>query len=205
MNKIVDTKGKKCPLPIILTKKCIDESSVGDAIEVLLDNDVSKCNLAQYLGEIGLKYTENRIGEEYSIKFELREIKMAKGVENTNCPIEVKNSRIEPYTIVIKSDKMGVDKDGDELGEVLLRTYINALNEGDSLPKTIIFYNSGVKLLDEGSDCIETLLEIERTGVEIMSCGVCILHYDIDHKAGKITNIFNIMNVLAATPKIIYP
>lgn len=203
MVKIVDAKGKKCPMPIILTKRVIDEGAIGDVIEVLLDNDISKCNLAQYLSEIGLDYTEQDQAGEFMIKFELREVKIAKGIEQINCPLPTAQSNIEPYTIVVKSTKMG--EGAADLGEILMRSYLNSLAEGNSLPTTIILYNDGVKLLSRDCDCVDVLKEIENKGVEIISCGACIEYYGIAPSVGVVSNMFKISNILAATPKIIYP
>ena len=203
MIKTIDAKGKKCPMPIILTKRVIDEGSIGDTIEVLLDNDVSKCNLTQYLSEIGLEYTEQHEAGEFSIKFELCEVKIAKGVEEINCPIPTKNNNIEPYVIVVKSTKMG--EGAAELGEILMRSYLNSLAEGSSLPATILFYNEGVQLLKQDCDCIDILKEIESKGVEIISCGACIEYYGITPNVGAISNMFKISTVLATAAKIIYP
>ena len=207
MVKIVDAKGKKCPLPIILTKRVIDGGVVGDVVEVLLDNDISKCNLAQYLSEIGLEYTEQCEGETYSVKFTLSQVRIAKGVEDVNCPVpapvQKSNNRVEPYIIVVKSTKMG---DGAaELGEILMRSYLNSLVEGATLPATIVFYNEGVKLLSEDCDCVEVLKQIESKGVEIICCGACVEYYGVAPCVGTISNMFKISSVLAAASKIIYP
>lgn len=204
MVKIIDTKGKKCPMPIILTKRVIDEGGIGDVVEVLLDNDISKCNLAQYLSEIGLEYAEHCDDKgEYSIRFELGEVKIARGGGNIACFVPDKKSDIEPYIIVVKSTKMG--EGADDLGEILMRSYLNSLPEVNSLPKTIIFYNSGVKLLSKDCDCIDILKEIESKGVEIISCGACTEYYDILPSVGVIGNMFKIANTLAVASKIIYP
>ena len=205
MVKIVDAKGKKCPLPIILTKRVIDQGAMGDVVEVLLDNDISKCNLAQYLSEIGLEYTEVCEGEIYSVKFELSEVKIAKGVEEINCPIPAQksNNNVEPYVVVVKSSKMG--EGAAELGEILMRSYLNSLSEGSTLPATIIFYNEGVELLREGCDCVEVLKQIESKEVEIICCGACVEYYGVAPSVGTISNMFKISSVLAAASKVIYP
>lgn len=205
MNRIVDTKGKNCPLPIILTKKCINESILGDHIEVLLDNTTSKCNLIQYLTDMGIECSEINLGEHYSISFTLTNEIESTEPEKVTCPIELQMVRsiITDHIIAIKSNQMGVGE--PELGETLIRSYINSLTDLDTLPKMIIFYNSGVKLLDKNSDTIQTLKEIEQMGVQIIACGVCSDFYDITLGVGTISNMFKIGNSLAKTQKIIYP
>lgn len=204
MIKLVDATGKKCPLPIILTKKCIDNSKVGDVIEVIVDNDMSKCNLVQYLNEINIQCKERVEGDSFNVTFELSANVDLMVDKIEFCPIvsdRVKN--INDYVIVIKSDKMG---DGDdELGNLLIRSYVNILPELETLPKMIIFYNSGVKLINKGVDTLEALSEMERLGVEIISCGVCVDYYDISVSVGSISNMYKIGNSVANTSKVIYP
>ncbi len=171
MLKIVDAKGKKCPLPIILTKKCIDQSQSGDVIEVVLDNEISKCNLVQYISELGLVAHEQIDGNLTVVRFALGEELQAVEIENINCPIPSK-VELNDYVIVFGKDEMG---GGDrELGEVLVRTYINTLPELNTYPRQIIFYNSGVKLLSHGADTIASLVKLADMGVEIIVCGVCV-------------------------------
>ena len=202
MIKIVDAKGKKCPLPIILTKKCIDQSQVGDVIEVILDNEISKCNLVQYVQELGIEAQEQSNGDQTIVRFVLGGKLPSVGVEDINCPIP---SKIElyDYVIVFGKDQMG---DGErELGETLIRTYINTLTELNTYPRKIIFYNSGVKLVSQGADTIESLSKLAGFGVEILICGVCVDYYNIKIAVGSISNMFAIGNVTASASKVIYP
>ena len=202
MIKIVDAKGKKCPLPIILTKKCIDQSQVGDVIEVILDNEISKCNLVQYVQELGIEAQEQSNGDQTIVRFVLGGKLPSVGVEDINCPIPSK-IELDDYVIVFGKDQMG---DGEkELGETLIRTYINTLTELNTYPSKIIFYNSGVKLVSQGADTIESLSKLASFGVEILICGVCVDYYNIKIAVGSISNMFAIGNVTASASKVIYP
>ena len=35
----VNALGKQCPIPVVMTKKVIDQSGTGDEIEILVDNE----------------------------------------------------------------------------------------------------------------------------------------------------------------------
>ena len=37
----VNALGKQCPIPVVMTKKVIDQSGTGDEIEILVDNETS--------------------------------------------------------------------------------------------------------------------------------------------------------------------
>jgi intracellular sulfur oxidation DsrE/DsrF family protein len=59
----------------------------------------------------------------------------------------------------------------------------------------LLFVNSGVFLTTEGSESLEALKELEKRGVEILSCGTCLDYYHLKEKlmVGKVTNMFEIV------------
>ncbi len=201
INKI-DARGKKCPLPIILTKKCVDKSQTGDIIEVMLDNEVSKNNLESYISELGYSFQTTQQNAEFVVTFVIGENLPLAGVQDITCPIG-ESYIFGNYITVIKSDCLGSGE--RELGQTLMRSYLNSMTELESLPKLMIFYNSGVKLVNNGVDTVATLKELERRGVEIICCGVCCDYYKIDLAVGKISNMFKIGTELAKATKIVYP
>ena len=111
----------------------------------------------------------------------------------------------ENTVVVISSNKMG---DGEEeLGKVLMKGYLYALTQLETLPKTILFYNSGAYLTCEGSDSLEDLKSLEAQGVEIFTCGTCLNFYGISEKlqVGSVTNMYVIADKMAGAGKIVKP
>ncbi len=47
--RIVDTRGQKCPAPILATKKALKETITGESFEVLTDSQTSFNNLTRFL------------------------------------------------------------------------------------------------------------------------------------------------------------
>ena len=43
----VNALGKQCPIPVVMTKKVIDQSGTGDEIEILVDNETAVNNLSR--------------------------------------------------------------------------------------------------------------------------------------------------------------
>ena len=41
MKHEVNVMGKQCPIPVVMTKKVIDNAAVGDEIEILIDNETA--------------------------------------------------------------------------------------------------------------------------------------------------------------------
>jgi len=67
----------------------------------------------------------------------------------------------------------------EELGLILATNYLTLLNEDEVLPKFIVFYNSGVKLICTGSPVIDILKTIEAKGVKLIACKTCLKHYNL--------------------------
>ena len=52
--KTIDTKGLKCPKPLIMLKEAIQDLKEGEQITVYTDNDTSLKNLVTYLKDHGV-------------------------------------------------------------------------------------------------------------------------------------------------------
>jgi len=105
----------------------------------------------------------------------------------------------------IGSNRMG---DGDEaLGKTLMKGFLYALSQLPTLPKTILFYNTGAYLTCAGSDSLEDLKFMEAQGVEIRTCGTCLDYYRLKETlaVGSVTNMYAIVETLAAAGKVIRP
>ncbi len=92
-------------------------------------------------------------------------------------------------TILIQSEGLG--RGEDKLGSILMANFLRLLGESQEKPKTIVFWNTGVRLLCEGSPVLEHLKNLEGQGVEILGCTTCLEYFDIATKikVGKPTNM----------------
>jgi selenium metabolism protein YedF len=188
----VDAIGKLCPAPIIMTKKALKEIEEGE-IEVLVDNTISAENVKKMCKEMGLSFVVTKEGEVYTIL--INKVKAQKEEEVNS----------KGTVVVIEGNMMGK---GDEiLGKTLMKGFIYALTEMESLPDTIICYNSGVLLATEGSESLKDLQMLEENGVEILCCGACANYYGVQDKikVGTITNMYNIVEKQLKGKKIIKP
>ncbi|MCL2139562.1 MAG: sulfurtransferase-like selenium metabolism protein YedF [Treponema sp.] len=103
--------------------------------------------------------------------------------------------------ILISSDRIG--SGSDELGKILIKSFIYSLTELPVPPKTIIFMNSGVKLVTEGSNTIEDLEILSGKGTSILACGTCVNYYSIKLGVGEITNMVSIAGFLNSAERVI--
>ena len=83
-------------------------------------------------------------------------------------------------TILITSEFLG--SGDDELGAMLMGSFLRKLCSAEELPKEIIFYNSGVKLLAEGSAVLDAIEMLSKKGVGLTACGTCVNFYGLADK-----------------------
>ncbi|MEG1587266.1 MAG: sulfurtransferase-like selenium metabolism protein YedF [Bacteroidales bacterium] len=198
--QIIDTRGKLCPQPLMMTKRAIEAAHVGDELTVLTNNEIACSNLADYLTELGITFTSSSDGSESKFHFVIPETS-DKPIACDCMPEALK----EGYIVVIKSDKMG---EGDEaLGSLLLRAFMNSLIEAPQLPRAIIMYNSGVKIAIRHTDTALSLEKLEEKGVTVIACGTCVDFYEIKDQlaVGIISNMYKITEMLTGTSHLIYP
>ena len=110
-----------------------------------------------------------------------------------------------PVVVQIASRTMG--SGDDELGALLLRSYLKTLIELERKPDAIIFYNDGVKLCCAGSVLLDDLRELEAGGIEIIACGTCLNFFELSDRleVGRVTDMLEIAGRLAAAGSIIRP
>ena len=186
MEKIVDARGKSCPVPVIMTKKEIDKLSSG-IIRTIVDNEVAKENVSKLVKNLGYEYSiDEKNSEEFHIIVKLDE----------NAVIEDISDEFKDMVLGFSKDIMG---SGDrKLGEILIKSYIYTVRETTPLPKALLFFNTGVNLTCEDSQVLEDLKYLESKGVEIVSCGTCLdfLNRKEDLGVGSISNMYTIYETL---------
>jgi len=201
MDKKIDCRGLACPQPVLETKKALEGPEM-EEIFVLLDNPSSKENVRRFVESQGHQVS---ITEEKGI-FELR-VKKGKGKEKSGSGEE--KSKIiqcpESAHLVVFIDTDSLGRGSEELGRILMRSFLQTLEQSEVHPQKVILINSGVKLACEGSEVIEDLQELAAKGAEILSCGTCLDYFGIKKKlaVGKVSNMYEIINSLAGASKTI--
>jgi len=177
----LDLRGKSCPVPVIETKNLLEGKRVVE-IEILLDNSVSSENVRRFLGSRGYSTTIAQEGDIYRVEGVLEEGNAAT------------SSSTKRSLVFVDGETMG--RGSEELGRVLMKSFLNTIKELETRPWRLVFINSGVKLVVTGSEYIGILKEIEGLGVEIMSCGTCLDFFHLKEKigVGRISNMFEILS-----------
>jgi len=102
--------------------------------------------------------------------------------------------------VVLNKDQMG---HGDrDLGQKVLGTFLKksiALKDFTA----IVFFNSGVKLVGDGSPVLAELQMLEERGVDVVPCGTCLAHYGVEPKVGEVSDMDTIVQELSRAAKVI--
>jgi selenium metabolism protein YedF len=203
--KKVNALGDQCPVPVVKAKNALKELAGGGIVEVEVDNIISVQNLTKMANQKKLKCKSEKIDETHYVVTMTVEGGLTEENPQEDKPVCDTSSISSNTVVVFSSNKMGTGS--DELGAVLMKGFIYALVGLDTLPKTLLFYNSGVFLSTEGSDTIDDLKSLETQGVEILSCGTCLNFNHLTEKlaVGGITNMYVIAEKLSAAARIIKP
>ena len=201
--------GDICPVPVIKTKKALAEmnaaGSAFEGLEITVDNEIAVQNISKMLNSLGCSFSTSKLETGHFL------ISIG-GVDNvpdqtgnddngTGSPGNNSSEKI----VVISSKFMGYGD--DVLGKILIKGFIFALTQLEVLPKTIIFYNSGVRHVLQNSETIKDLQYLHLQGVKILVCGTCLNHFNAlaDLAIGEVTDMYNIVNLMQQAACIIRP
>ena len=95
----------------------------------------------------------------------------------------------------------------EELGAILMKSFIFALTKQDQLPKGMIFYNEGIFLTTNEGDILNDLKYLESQDVDIVSCGTCLDFFKRKEllQVGTVTNMYDIVERMEKAEKVIKP
>ena len=113
------------------------------------------------------------------MEFTVSETEPAETEEKTVCLVPAaKKTKL----VVLSADHMG--EGAEELGKILMKSFLYALTQQDELPDTILFYNGGAKLTCEGLN-----------------------FYGITEKlqVGSVTNMYDIVERMSSADRVIKP
>ena len=200
--KILDTKGLKCPMPLIETKKALKEIATDESLKIIIDNETSVKNVTHFLEDNGMPVQQQKVGDTFELlvnKTGDESLETSDAAAYCETPSEKDNS----YVVMLAKDYLG--EGVHELGHALVGSLLNTIIASDNLPRKIIFMNSGINLVTKGSLFLPQLKEIESKGVTIITCGTCLDYYGkMDNlEVGRVSNMAEIMESMLDVGKVI--
>ena len=108
------------------------------------------------------------------------------------------------YAVFIGKDHVG---EGDpQLGYNLMKMAIYTLSEGEDAPASVLFMNSGVKLVaGDEQQIIDSVNKLIEKGTEVLVCGTCLDFYGLKEqlKVGEVSNMYDILGRMQEAAKTI--
>lgn len=197
----VNAIGDVCPIPVVKTKKAIDELKGPEVVETLVDNEIAVQNLMKLAAQYGYQCGSVSTSDgNYSVSIS---VTGKAGEQDGSCCCGGRHGR--NTVVAVSSDKMG--EGAEELGKTLMKGFIYALSQQDELPGAILFYNGGAALACEGSPALEDLRDMAARGVTVLTCGTCLNYYGLSDKlgVGEVTNMYSIVERLTKAELVIKP
>lgn len=196
----VNAMGDACPIPVVKTRAAILSLGGAGTVETLVDNETAVENLRRLADSMHAAVETAQLGAgEYRVTITVS------GVEAPADAPEVQCVSCAKVVVALSSDKMGGGD--DELGAALMKAFVYALGQQETLPSTVLCYNGGAKLTCEGAPSLEDLRAMEARGVEILTCGTCLNFYGLTEKlaVGSVTNMYAIVEKLTSADRIVRP
>ena len=85
----------------------------------------------------------------------------------------------------------GLGRGEDKLGGLLMANFLRLLGENKEKPESLVFWNTGVRLVCTGSKVLDHIKRLEAQGVTILACTTCLEYFDLTDKVevGKPTTM----------------
>lgn len=194
----MDCRGLACPLPVLETKKALEEIPTGKVV-VTVDNPVARENITMLAANAGLPVQV----EENEGNFIITITKEGDKGPEAAPQAQASAAAERPLTYFFTSNLFG--QGAPELGMVLIKSLMTTLAAMNPPPDNLIFINSGVFLTCAGSPVLEPLQKMASSGTRILSCGTCLEYYKLIDKlqAGKISNMHEINAILSGPGKVV--
>ncbi len=193
----IDASGLSCPAPVLETKVAV-ENHHPQHIDVLVDNETARRNVARYLESQGYRTRVEQAGDRYTV--------IGTGGGLTPEPKSAATAQLsgaKKIMVMVAADRMG--SGDDVLGAKLMINFIKTLKEMGGELWRLVFVNSGVKLTIDGADTLEDLKGLEEEGLTILVCGTCLDHFSLLEKkqVGQTTNMLDIVTAMQLADKVI--
>lgn len=190
-SQTVDARGLACPMPVINTKKILDNIRAG-TITTIVDTYAARENVLTLARGMGCDVLVEQKDNDYYIQ-----------ITKTDFCAPAKQGETGNTIVFCASSELG--RGSAELGGILMKSFMFTLVESAEKPRAILFVNSGVYLTCEGSPVLEHVRNLEEQGVEMLSCGTCLDYFKLKEKllAGQVSNMYTIYEKLNEADKVI--
>ena len=191
MDKVVDARGLPCPKPVMLVSEAMESAA---DITVIVDNAPAKENVSRLAA-----------GRGFAVSAEQRPDGIYLRLLKRSAPTAPQDGPVASGTVLFIGSDMVGRGDNAELGRLLMQSFLNTLGGLRERPETIVFMNSGVVLVTEGSPVLGELKQLAEQGVELLACGTCLSRLGLIDKlaVGKVSNMYTLAETMLRAQKVL--
>lgn len=198
----LDAFGLQCPKPLMMAKARLDEGA--EEIAVKVDNETAVKNLSRLAERTGRTYMVDAIDGGWLVSFGKVQEGAASVAQSDTVPASSCSSSGCGYAVFVGKDFVG---DGSiELGQSLMKMALYTLAESGDAPVSLMFMNSGVKLVAPGEEqVVESVKKLIEQGTEVLVCGTCLDYYGLKEQlsVGEVSNMYDILGRMREAAKVI--
>ncbi len=198
----LDAFGLQCPKPLMMAKARLDEGA--EEIAVKVDNETAVKNLSRLAERTGRTYMVDAIDGGWLVSFGKVQEGAASVAQFDTVPTSSCSSSGCGYAVFVGKDFVG---DGSiELGQSLMKMALYTLAESGDAPVSLLFMNSGVKLVAPGEEqVVESVKKLIEQGTEVLVCGTCLDYYGLKEQlsVGEVSNMYDILGRMREAAKVI--
>ena len=112
--------------------------------------------------------------------------------------------RAQDTVLVLDAATLG--RGDDELGSILMVSFLRTIAFRDEVPGIVACYNAGVQLAENGSAAVPILETLAQKGADIVLCGTCVNYFNLSARLsiGRVGDMQGIVDALARAGKVIY-
>jgi len=205
--KTIDVRDFACPGPVLRLRDLLGAGEREICMHVA--DELSRSNVTRFAASRGAE-VEVADGGDGSFVVTIKAGEGAAGARPDEeallvCDVPETAAVRGPRVVQVTAGTMG--SGDDELGALLLRSFLKTQSQLDRKPDAIIFYNDGVKLCCEGSLLLDDLRALEMAGIEIIACGTCLNFFELGGslEIGRVTDMLEIASRLADAGSIVCP
>ena len=204
--KTIDVRDLACPGPVLKLRDLLEDGEREIAMHVA--DELCRSNVTRFAASRGAEVEVEDSGDgSFVVTITTGDdASRARAGEEALLALEVPPvGSVGPRLVQITAGTMG--SGDDELGALLLRSFLKTQAELDRQPEAILFYNDGVKLCCEGSLLLDDLRALENARIEIIVCGTCLNFFELADslEVGRVTDMLEIASRLADAGSIVRP
>ena len=203
----IDVRYLACPGPVLKLRDLLDEGEREIVMHVA--DQLSRSNVSRFAASRDANVSIEDPGDgSFVVKISAGEgAAEARPGEDAliECELPQEMAPAGPRVVQITAATMGTGD--DELGALLMRSFLKTQIQLDRKPDAILFYNDGVKLCCEDSVLLDDLMALEEAGTEIIACGTCLNFFELADqlRVGRVTDMLEIASRLADAGSIVRP